>query len=81
MAGIVAAAINGVGIAGAAPDAAIVPIRVLNAQGVGDTASVAQSIYDAVALGARVLNLSLVSTEPSATVNSAISYARATVRW
>ncbi len=60
IAGIIAAhAGNGVGIQGAAPDARILPIRVLDAQNRGSTDVLARGIDAAVARGARVINLSL----------------------
>lgn len=60
VAGIVAAAAgNGVGTRGVAPGAAIMPLRVLDAEGVGDTSGIAEAIDFAVAEGAAVVNLSL----------------------
>lgn len=60
VAGIAAAvAGNGVGIAGAAPDAKILPIRVLDADGLGDPVAIAESVTWAVENGADVINLSL----------------------
>ncbi|MGL4744540.1 MAG: S8 family serine peptidase, partial [Dermatophilaceae bacterium] len=60
VAGIAAArAGNGIGISGAAPKAAVMPIKVLDADGGGDAATIAAGIDWAVANGARVINLSL----------------------
>lgn len=50
---------NGTGIAGAAPDARILPVRVLNAEGTGDPTVIAEAIGWAVENGADVINLSL----------------------
>ncbi|MEA1901906.1 MAG: S8 family serine peptidase [Actinomycetota bacterium] len=57
----IAAAIkdNGIGITGAAPDARILPVRVLNKEGVGDGESIAEAIRWATENGADVINLSL----------------------
>ncbi|MGK5441456.1 S8 family serine peptidase [Micromonospora sp. URMC 105] len=58
VAGIAAAANNGVGVAGAAPGAKIMPIKVLEA-GSGSFADIAAGIRFAVDHGAKVVNLSL----------------------
>src|SRR2546423_853426 len=58
--GIIAAdANNGKGIEGVAPEAKILPIRVLDANGEGDTDTVAKGIDYAVAQHVDVINLSL----------------------
>jgi subtilisin family serine protease len=60
IAGIAAAATdNGVGIAGVAPDARIMPVRVLDQEGSGSTRRVSDGIRWAVDHGAKVVNLSL----------------------
>jgi len=60
VAGIAAAATaNAVGIAGAAPAARIMPVRVLRADGSGDERTIAAGIGWAAAHGADVINLSL----------------------
>lgn len=60
VAGIAAAATNnGIGIAGVAPEARIMPVRVLNTDGTGSTRTVSDGIRWAVDHGARVVNLSL----------------------
>ena len=65
LAGIAAAVTNnGVGIAGVAPDASIMPIKVLDSSGEGDVASVGLGIEWAAAHGAKVINLSLGDLQP-----------------
>jgi subtilisin family serine protease len=60
VAGIAAAVTgNGIGVAGTAPGARIMPVRVLDAEGTGNDEDIAAGIDWAVANGARVVNLSL----------------------
>lgn len=76
VAGIIAANTdNTMGIAGIAPNARILPIRVLNAQGVGTTSDVAAAIIYAADNGAQVINLSLGGHYPSAVMENAVNYA------
>jgi len=77
-----AAANNGEGVAGVAPLARIMPVRVLDANGRGDASTVDAGIRWAVDNGADVINLSLEVEEtedgPDATLtapNAAIEYA------
>lgn len=74
--GIVAAvADNALGVAGVAPAARILPIRVLDANGSGDSRDVARGIRLAADRGARVINLSLGGVLESTGVTQAIDYA------
>ena len=57
---------NAVGAAGIAPEATIVPVKVLDASGAGDLAGVAAGIDYAASIGARVINLSLAGDESNA---------------
>ena len=76
VAGVIAAhPNNGVGIAGAAPGAKIMPIRVLDAKGSGSSSGVAEGIIWAADHGARIINLSL-GGGPSPGMQTAIQYAR-----
>ncbi len=75
VAGIVAASGNNGGIIGVAPEAKIMPIKVLDSSGSGTTLSVAQGIVWAVDNGAHVINLSLGSVSNSAFVEDAVNYA------
>ena len=62
-------------IARVVPDAELVPVRVLNADGQGTGLSTAKGVFFAVGEGARVLNLSFGSATPSKTLSGAIAYA------
>ena len=70
---------HGTGVAGVvlqvAPNATILPLRVLNADGVGDVTDVAAAIDHALAWGADVVNLSLGTDEDSDALNQMIDYA------
>lgn len=63
VAGIIAAAVDGSGTEGLAPDVKILPVRVLDREGSGDDAVIAQGILWAVRNGAQVINLSLGGTD------------------
>jgi subtilisin family serine protease len=59
-----------------APQAKILPVRVLNGDGVGDAFILAQGMYYAIDRGVEVLNLSLGSTYHSQAVDDAVDEAR-----
>lgn len=73
--GIVAAEDNGSGIIGAAPDATIMPVKVLDDAGFGLNSTIASGIRYAADNGADVINLSLGGLFPSRTLREAINYA------
>ncbi len=66
---------NGKGVAGVAPMAAILPVRVLDAGGSGSNTWVANGIIWAVDNGANIINLSLGSASNSDLVEDACAYA------
>jgi len=75
VAAIIAAHVNnGLGIAGAAPDVKILPVRVLDKNGGGDASNVAKGIIWATDHGARVVNLSLGGGQAPG-IQQAIRYA------
>jgi len=75
VAGIAAAADNQVGGLGGAPRAAILPVKVLNAQGSGLNSTVANGIVWATDNGADVINLSLGGTTQSSAMLNAVAWA------
>jgi len=74
VAGIVGAALDGIGVVGVAPRTHLLPVRVLNDQGTGYMSWIASGITYA-ADRAQILNLSLGGTSDSSTLRNAINYA------
>ncbi len=66
---------NALGVAGVAPEAAIMPLRVLDRNGSGGWGGIAASIRWAADHGANVINMSLGGGMRSRTVERAIEYA------
>jgi serine protease len=66
---------NGIGVAGVAPRASIMPLRVLDRNGRGSFGDVAAAIRWAADHGAHVINMSLGGGLPSQAVKRAIDYA------
>ena len=66
---------DGVGVAGVAPGAQVMPVRVLGADGSGSTSDVISGIVWAVQNGADILNLSLGSANASAAELLAVEWA------
>jgi thermitase len=58
-----------------APNATIVPYRVLNPNGAGKLSNIIMAVNDAVKSGARVINMSLGTTTPSLALSAAVSSA------
>jgi thermitase len=76
IAGIIAAAANnGVGVAGLAYDCRLMNVKVADDQGRFDSSAAAKGVTWAVEHGAKIINMSLVSTEPSPELEKAIDYA------
>lgn len=77
VAGIAAAALdNGIGIAGVAPHARVLPVKVLDQYGTAFYSDIALGISYAADNGARIINLSLGGAEDSQTLRAAVDYAR-----
>jgi subtilisin family serine protease len=74
VAGIIAASRNGFGATGVAPNATILPVRVLGSNGTGSTNAVAAGIRYAAEMGADIINLSLGGGYSRA-IDVAIDYA------
>lgn len=67
---------NKVGVAGVAPKAKIMPLKVLSKQGYGSAADIADAIRFAADEGAHVINMSLGGGMRSFVMQSAVKYAR-----
>jgi serine protease len=74
---IAAAAGNGTGGAGVAPDARIMPLRVLEPDLRGTARRIARALRFAADHGADVANLSIAGPAPSPVLRAAVDYARA----
>ncbi|MDQ3990935.1 MAG: S8 family serine peptidase, partial [Actinomycetota bacterium] len=77
VAGTVAAADNSIGVVGVAPDATIMPVKVLDDVGVGFDSTIAAGIRYAVDNGADIINMSLGGYQPSSLMREAVDYAEA----
>ena len=76
VAGIAAAATNnGIGVAGVAWGAQVMPVKVLDEYGYGWVSDIAAGIVYAADQGANIINLSLGVSAPSQTLCDAVSYA------
>lgn len=73
VAGIIAS--NGIGVKSVAPQARIMPVRVLSDRGAGDVSDVACGVIYAANNGAHVINMSLGSPDDSAALKAAVAHA------
>jgi subtilisin family serine protease len=67
---------NGLAESGVAPEASILPVKVLDASGSGSDVDVAAGIVWAADHGAQIINLSLGGPEPSGVLADGVAYAR-----
>jgi subtilisin family serine protease len=75
VAGIIAANANGAGMVGVARGVTILPVKVLDCNGEGDSLAVAQGILYAAKAGARVINISLVGSTDAEVLRQAVDVA------
>jgi len=76
LAGIIAQTTNNtLGTAGICPECSIMPVKVLDSTGYGNTVTIAEGIVWAADHGAHVINLSFGGVEPSAVIKDACAYA------
>ncbi|MEO8392801.1 MAG: S8 family serine peptidase, partial [Chloroflexota bacterium] len=66
---------NGIGISGVAPNAMILPLKVLDSTGNGTYSDVSAAIVYAADHGAQVINLSLGGSVPDSVLEQAVNYA------
>ncbi len=66
---------NGTGVAGVAPDASILPVKVMSDQGYGDMNAIVNGITWSTNQGAHVINMSLGSYYSSQSLQQACQYA------
>jgi thermitase len=74
---IAALANNGLGVAGVAPHAKILPIKVLDASGSGTNQAIADGIVEAANRGAKIINMSLGGPGASESIRRAIAQVQA----
>ena len=67
---------NGLAESGVAPEASILPVKVLDSTGAGSDAEVAAGIVWAADHDARIINLSLGGSQPSTVLADGVAYAR-----
>ena len=77
VAGIAAAALNGIGMVGVAYQAKILPVKVLGSSGEGADDVIASGIVWAADHGAQIINLSLGSGSETGILSQALQYASA----
>jgi len=78
VAGIIAALQNGVGVVGVAPEAKVLPIKVLDDGGHASFAVIERGIREATAAGVDIINMSLgAQVQPPASLHEAIKEASA----
>jgi subtilisin len=75
IAGTIAAELNTFGATGVAYGAKVMPVRVLDTNGNGSYARIAEGVYYAVNNGANIINLSIGGSTYSAQLQAAIQYA------
>lgn len=75
VAGAAAALLDGQGMAGLAPEVAIMPVRVVGADGTASSSDVAEGVVWAADHGADVVNVSLGGPEDSSVLREAAAYA------
>jgi len=75
VASLIVGSLNGVGMAGVAPQATILPVSALDPAGYGDSSTVAAGIIAAADAGARVIDLSLGGPDEDPVLDRACAYA------
>jgi subtilisin family serine protease len=76
IAGIIAARQdNGIGVSGVAPEATIMPVKVLDANMSGNTDALARGIRYAVDKGAKIINISVNTDVATAPIQGAVKFA------
>ncbi|RLF38684.1 MAG: hypothetical protein DRN00_03590 [Thermoplasmata archaeon] len=66
---------NGKGVCGVAPDAKIIPVKVLDDRGIGYVSNIVRGIYYATLIGADIISMSFGGRKPSEALEEALRYA------